>query len=101
MGLIALLPIIGWWKTGHRFNVAFMWALVTGIVLLTGLRIWKCDESRTSGRHRRKPIETPTASENWSSSQILTFLSRVRSPYVGRIPFTQGPRRNTGQLPPL
>jgi len=34
-GVIALMPFIGKWKLGHRFNVGFLFALIIGGVLLT------------------------------------------------------------------
>jgi ubiquinol-cytochrome c reductase cytochrome b subunit len=37
MGVIALMPIIGRWKLGHRFNVAFTFGLLLGAGFLTVL----------------------------------------------------------------
>jgi ubiquinol-cytochrome c reductase cytochrome b subunit len=37
MGVIALMPLVGKWNLGHRFNVAFVFALMLGVVYLTGL----------------------------------------------------------------
>jgi ubiquinol-cytochrome c reductase cytochrome b subunit len=37
--VIALMPFIGRWKLGHRFNVGFLWVLVVGAGLLTYLAI--------------------------------------------------------------
>jgi len=33
------MPFIGNWKLGHRFNVAYLWAMLAGIAVLTGLAI--------------------------------------------------------------
>ena len=39
MGVIALMPFIGRWKLGHRFNVAFTFALLAGAAFLTVLAL--------------------------------------------------------------
>jgi len=39
MGVIALMPFIGHWKLGHRFNVAFTIALLAGATFLTALAL--------------------------------------------------------------
>ena len=41
-GLIALMPIIGRWKLGHRFNIIFLCILMLGIVGLTA-GAWRDD----------------------------------------------------------
>jgi len=37
MGVMFLMPILGRWQLGHRFNVAFTFALLAGIGLLTAM----------------------------------------------------------------
>ena len=37
MGVMFLMPILGRWQFGHRFNVAFTFALLAGIGLLTAM----------------------------------------------------------------
>ena len=39
MAILCAMPIIGRWKVGHRFNVLFMFAILLGIVGLTGLAL--------------------------------------------------------------
>jgi ubiquinol-cytochrome c reductase cytochrome b subunit len=39
MAVMALMPIIGGWRLGHRFNVAFTLAIMAGIGLLTSLAL--------------------------------------------------------------
>jgi ubiquinol-cytochrome c reductase cytochrome b subunit len=39
MAVLAAMPFIGNWKLGHRFNVAYLWAMLIGIAALTGLAI--------------------------------------------------------------
>jgi len=35
MLILFLMPIVGRWKLGHRFNVVFLFALLAGVVILT------------------------------------------------------------------
>ena len=37
MGIIFLMPFIGRWKLGHRFNLGLLWAILCGAALLTYL----------------------------------------------------------------
>jgi ubiquinol-cytochrome c reductase cytochrome b subunit len=39
MGVMFLMPIVGRWNLGHRFNVAFTIALMAGVGLLTALAL--------------------------------------------------------------
>ncbi|HEY3963740.1 MAG TPA: cytochrome b N-terminal domain-containing protein [Planctomycetaceae bacterium] len=39
VGILALMPFIGRWQLGHRFNVAFIFGIMLGILVLTGLAI--------------------------------------------------------------
>jgi len=39
MGVLALMPLIGRWKLGHGFNVAFMFGIMIGIGFLTFLAV--------------------------------------------------------------
>ncbi len=39
MAVMFLMPIVGRWNLGHRFNVAFTFALLAGVGLLTGLAL--------------------------------------------------------------
>ncbi|MBI3861692.1 MAG: cytochrome b N-terminal domain-containing protein, partial [Planctomycetia bacterium] len=38
-GILALMPFIGRWKLGHRFNVAYIFGILLGVVVLTGLAV--------------------------------------------------------------
>ncbi len=37
MGVLIAMPYLGRWKLGHRFNVAFLWAMLGGVGMLTYL----------------------------------------------------------------
>ena len=39
MGVMFMMPIVGRWQLGHRFNIAFTLGLLAGIGLLTGLAL--------------------------------------------------------------
>jgi ubiquinol-cytochrome c reductase cytochrome b subunit len=39
MAVLAAMPFIGNWKLGHRFNVAYLWAMLGGVAVLTVLAI--------------------------------------------------------------
>jgi len=39
VGVLALMPLIGRWKLGHGFNVAFIFGILIGIGVLTGLAV--------------------------------------------------------------
>lgn len=39
MGVMFLMPILGNWKLGHRFNIAFTLGLFAGVAMLTGLAL--------------------------------------------------------------
>ncbi|MDA1013081.1 MAG: cytochrome b N-terminal domain-containing protein [Planctomycetota bacterium] len=41
MTLVAAMPIIAWWKNGHKFNVVFTWTLMVAIVVLTGMALYE------------------------------------------------------------
>lgn len=40
MGLLFLMPIVGKWKLGHRFNIGLLCCLMLGIAYLTGQAIY-------------------------------------------------------------
>ena len=37
LGVIFLMPFLGRWRLGHRFNLGFVWAMLAGVGLLTWL----------------------------------------------------------------
>jgi ubiquinol-cytochrome c reductase cytochrome b subunit len=39
MGVMFLMPIVGRWNLGHRFNIAFTLGLLAGVAALTGLAL--------------------------------------------------------------
>ncbi|MBS0262655.1 MAG: cytochrome b N-terminal domain-containing protein [Planctomycetes bacterium] len=55
--ILALMPILGRWKLGHSFNVAFMGGIILGVVILTGLAIRE-DSGNTDYRWAVADAET-------------------------------------------
>lgn len=41
LGVLALMPFIGRWKLGHRFNVLFVFSILAGIIGLTSLALYR------------------------------------------------------------
>ncbi|HVU86858.1 MAG TPA: cytochrome b N-terminal domain-containing protein [Pirellulales bacterium] len=46
MGLLFLMPFLGRWKLGHRFNVGLLLCLLIGVTILTGQAMWADRQSR-------------------------------------------------------
>lgn len=90
MGIIALMPIIGRWKLGHGFNIAYTLGLLGGATYLTVLAI---SEDRANvdyiaavaeaHRDGQRAVELAQA-EGIPAQGALSLLKQD--------PFTQGPR---------
>jgi ubiquinol-cytochrome c reductase cytochrome b subunit len=39
LGIVALMPFLGRWRLGHRFNIGFLFAVLSGAALLTWLAV--------------------------------------------------------------
>jgi ubiquinol-cytochrome c reductase cytochrome b subunit len=91
MGIIALMPIIAWWKGGHRFNLAFMWAIAIGVGVLTGMAFY--DDDKDVG-HQAAIAEANRDAER--VRELARRPSRIPVEGAGALlrddPFTQGPR---------
>jgi len=48
MLLLFLMPLVGRWKLGHRFNIGLIFCLLLGVVLLTGQAFWDDNLARES-----------------------------------------------------
>src|SRR5262249_45093863 len=46
MGILFLMPILGHTRIGHRFNIAFLFLVLLGAGVLTGLAWWEDRQSR-------------------------------------------------------
>lgn len=47
MGVVALMPFVGRWKLGHRFNILFLFILVGGAIFLTGQALMEDARDKT------------------------------------------------------
>lgn len=91
MTVIMAMPVIAWWKGGHRFNVIFMWALAAGCLFLTGLAMY---EDNTNPEHQR----ALHAAEREAHRVLELANGPAMIPVEGAVtllrndPLTQGPR---------
>ncbi|MEW6156521.1 MAG: cytochrome b N-terminal domain-containing protein [Verrucomicrobiota bacterium] len=91
MGIIFLMPIVGRWKLGHRFNVGLCFALLFGVVFLTYLA-WTADEKNLA---YKAAVQAAKA-----ESHRVTVLAKSPTgiPPTGAVtllrndPLTQGPK---------
>ncbi len=89
--ILAVMPFIGNWKLGHRFNLAYLWALLGGAALLTVLAI-KADRGDpnyrlavvTAERDAARVVELARSPEGIPPTGAVSLLRND--------PLTQGPR---------
>ncbi len=92
MAVLVAMPIIAMkWRKGHAFNVAFMWAVTIGIVVLTGMAMV---EDNANESHQAAIAEAERDAE-----RVVELAQReTRIPTDGAVSllaadaFTQGPR---------
>lgn len=91
MGVFALMPIIGRWKLGRGFNLAFFGALMLGVLYLTGLAIMH-------DRKDPKYLAAVKAAREEAERAVVLARSPRQIPAAGALallqtdPLTQGPR---------
>ena len=93
MGVIALMPILGHWKLGHRFNVAFLLALMLGVVALTGVAWYEDNISETKSARDFRSART-TAEDNGKRTVELAEALGIQTTardLLRQDPKTQGP----------
>ncbi|HIG29129.1 MAG TPA: cytochrome bc complex cytochrome b subunit [Verrucomicrobiales bacterium] len=91
LGFMFLMPFIGKWKMGHRFNLLYMMVLAGGAAVLTGLAIQE---------DRSKPELRLAIEEAHQNAERVLELAQSESgiPVEGAVsllwndPLTQGPR---------
>ena len=90
MGILFLMPFLGKWKLGHRFNLGLLWVLVFGAGLLTWLAY---------AEDRRNPAFAVAQREAHRDAERVKILASAPAgiPVSGAVtllredPFTQGP----------
>ncbi len=90
MGLVFLMPFIGKWKLGHRFNLGLLFSVLIGAAGLTYLAY---------AEDRQKPEFQLATKQAHASAERAVALARLRGiPESGALtllredPLTQGPR---------
>jgi ubiquinol-cytochrome c reductase cytochrome b subunit len=87
--VIFLMPFLGKWKLGHRFNVMFLFALLAGAGLLTYL---------AKAEDKGNPIYQAAVKEADASAERIQTLAKSGIPPAGALallksdPMTQGPK---------
>lgn len=89
--ILAVMPFVGNWKLGHRFNLAYLWAMLGGAALLTVLAV-KADRSDpnyrlavvTAERDAERVIELARSPDGIPATGAVTLLRND--------PLTQGPK---------
>ena len=87
--VIFVMPFLGKWKLGHRFNVLFLFALLAGAGLLTYL---------AKAEDKANPIYQAAVKEADASAERIKDLAKEGIPAAGALallkndPETQGPK---------
>lgn len=91
MGIVFLMPFIGRWKLGHRFNLGLLWAMIGGAGLLTYLAL-------AEDRNKPEYQEAVKAAEREADRVKVLAQSPAGIPNSGAItllrndPLIQGPK---------
>lgn len=72
--VLALMPLVGRWKLGHRFNLAFLVILFAGIGALTGLAIY---DDRLAAYRRQPDAADEHLAQQFEASQA--YLKAVEA----------------------
>ena len=91
MLVLFAMPWFGRWKSGHRFNLGFLWALLGGVALLTWLAV---------DADRRNPAFLPAVAAAKRDAERVVVLAQSPAgiPVTGAVtllrqdPLTQGPK---------
>jgi ubiquinol-cytochrome c reductase cytochrome b subunit len=91
LAMLAAMPFVGKWKLGHRFNIAFLGAMLGGVALLTWLAI---REDGANPEYARALVNA----ERDAARAIELARAPAGIPYSGAVtllredPLTRGPR---------
>ncbi len=89
--IFVLMPLLGRWKAGHAFNVAFMFVLMTGIAGLTGLAAYE-------DRHNADFQLAVNEADRTGERAVALARRPEMIPVAGAVtllrddPFSQGPK---------
>jgi quinol-cytochrome oxidoreductase complex cytochrome b subunit/mono/diheme cytochrome c family protein len=74
LGMMFLMPIVGRWNLGHRFNVAFTLAILAGAGLLTALALHEDYQALWSDRAAFADVEELFEESGGDEAKIATAL---------------------------
>ncbi len=91
LGVMALMPILGRWRLGHRFNVVFVFALLAGAGVLTAAAI--IEDSKKDEFHEALADAERNAERIRELAQSPTKIPPTGAAGLLRNdPYTQGPK---------
>ena len=76
MGVLFLMPLIGRWNLGHRFNIGLISILLLGVVYLTGEAWWDDNQAQYSAAPAPAAGGHDHATEKYKASQA--YLAAVK-----------------------
>jgi ubiquinol-cytochrome c reductase cytochrome b subunit len=71
MGVLALMPILGRWRLGHRFNIGFLACLMIGVGVLTGQALYADRVAQFAAKPASADKEDPFAKRYEASESYL------------------------------
>jgi ubiquinol-cytochrome c reductase cytochrome b subunit len=71
MGLLALMPIVGRWKLGHRFNIGLLVCLLVGVGVLTGQAMYADRLAEYAAKPESADKDAPIAKRYEASESYL------------------------------
>ncbi len=90
IGLMFIMPLVGRWRLGHRFNVGFMFALFAGVALLTWLAV---EHDRANPQY---VVAVKNAAQDGERARELASAKGIPQGSAAELlredAFTQGPR---------
>ncbi len=91
VAIIFLMPFIGNWKLGHRFNLGLLWSLLAGVALLTYFAV--AEDARNSDyvRSVKEAEESATRVKELAQSS-LGIPATGAVTLLRNDPLTQGPK---------
>ena len=90
-GILVAMPLIAKWKSGHKFNVAYTWIIMAGIVLLTGIAFY---EDNTNDDHQAALAEVHRDGarvKELANGPMMIPVEGAGS-LLAADPYTRGPR---------
>lgn len=90
MGFMFLMPFLGKWKLGHRFNVVFLFAMLLGVGVLTYLAI---AADRANDDYKRAVADAETKAER---VKVLARLKGISS--AGAVHLLRGDSKTQGPV---